>query len=212
MKKNLRVFLAVLLALTLILSAVAALAGGVTCPHCGSENVSQLTGIYYQCLNPGCMKSFAYDSGSSPNPGNPGGNDPGSGGTTGITPGSNSISPSSGSSSSSSSSSSAGAAKGYISIPGSVGLGEIKFVSTHKCYIFKDGYKEYFDFRVEDGKLILTNADGVETEVSVGEDGKGALELALANGDTFTAEFGSRALNYIINNGVFPIEKQNAPK
>ena len=206
MKKNLRVFLAVLLALTLIVSAVAALAGGVTCPHCGSENVSQLTGIYYQCLNPGCSKSFSNDSGSSPNPGNPGGNDPGSGGTTGITPGSSSISPSSGSSSSSSSSSSAGAAKGYISIPGSVG--EIKFVSTRKCYIFKDGYKEYFDFRVEDGKLILTNADGEQTEVTVGEDGKGALEIALGNGDIFTAEFNRTMLNYIVNNGVFPIEKE----
>ena len=129
--------------------------------------------------------------------------------------GDNIISPSIGGisfSPSSGGSSSAGAAKGYISIPGSVGLGEIKFVSTRKCYIFKDGYKEYFDFQVEDGKLILINADGEHTEVTVGEDGKGALEVALGNGDIFTAEFGSRALTYIVNNGVFPIEKQKAPK
>ena len=156
MKKNLRILLAALLALVMILSVTAALAG---------EPTGSIGGISY-------------------GPSNPSGG-PSSGG----------------------SSSSAGAAKGYISIPGSVGLGEIKFVSTRKCYIFKDGYKEYFGFRIEDGKLILTNADGVETEVTVGEDGKGALEITLGNGETFTASFPATTLSGIVNNGVFPIQK-----
>ena len=101
----------------------------------------------------------------------------------------------------------------YISIPTSgEGEGEIKFVSTRKCVVTLNGEKEYFNFRVEDGKLILTNADGVETEVAVDEDGKGALEITLSNGETFTATFPSTKLSGIINNGVFPIQKQNAPK
>ena len=101
-----------------------------------------------------------------------------------------------------------GGTKAYISIPMSGGKGEIKFVSTRKCLIVKDGYKEYFSFRIEDGKLILTNADGVDTELTIGEDGKGALEITLANGETFTASLAGRVVNNIINNGVFPIEKE----
>ncbi len=101
----------------------------------------------------------------------------------------------------------------YLSIPMSgEGVGELKFVSTRKCLVAKDGYREYFGFRVEDGKLIFTNADGVDTEVAVGEDGRGALEVALGNGETFTTEINRTMLNYIVNNGVFPTEKQNAPK
>ena len=96
----------------------------------------------------------------------------------------------------------------YISIPASgEGEGEIKFVSTRKCVVTLNGVKEYFSFRVEDGKLILTNAEGAETEVTVGEDGKGALEITLGNGEIFTASFPRTTLNGIINNGVFPIQK-----
>ena len=96
----------------------------------------------------------------------------------------------------------------YLSIPMSgEGVGELKFVSTRKCLVVKDGYREYFGFRVEDGKLIFTNADGVDTEVAVGEDGRGALELALANGETFTADIAKTTLSSIIHNGVFPIEE-----
>lgn len=96
----------------------------------------------------------------------------------------------------------------YLSIPMSgEGVGELKFVSTRKCLVVKDGYREYFGFRVEDGKLIFTNADGLDTEVAVGEDGRGALELALANGETFTADIAKTTLSSIIHNGVFPIEE-----
>ena len=95
----------------------------------------------------------------------------------------------------------------YATLPGD-GNSEIRVVSTRKFLVVKDGYKEYFNFRVEDGKLILTNADGVDTEVTVDEAGKGHLELALGNGDTFTASIGRLALGYIINTGVFPIEMQ----
>ena len=157
MKRNLRVFLAVLLALTLILSAVAALAEE-------SDGIS--AGPIGQLINPGS-----------------GNNNPGSG-----------------------PSEKTGAA--YLSIPMSgEGVGELKFVSTRKCLVVKDGYREYFGFRVEDGKLIFTNADGVDTEVAVGEDGRGALELALANGETFTADIAKTTLSSIIHNGVFPIEE-----
>ncbi|MBR0229358.1 MAG: hypothetical protein IJQ62_13515 [Clostridia bacterium] len=104
--------------------------------------------------------------------------------------------------------SSSGAGSDYISVPFSgEGEGEIKFVSTRRCVVTLNGVKEYFSFRVEDGKLILTNAEGVETEVTVGEDGKGALEITLGNGETFTASFPATTLSGIVNNGVFPIQK-----
>lgn len=58
---------------------------------------------------------------------------------------------------------------------------------------------------------IPASGEGVETELTAGEDGKGLLEITLSNGETFTATFPSTKLSYIINNGVFPIQKQNEP-
>ncbi len=162
MKKNLCTLLAALLALTLILSAVPALAE-LVCPHCHQSQYLRNfgNGVW------GCDWCERY-----------------------ITP--------------------INAGGKYISVPSSgEGDGEIKFVSTRKCVVTLNGVKEYFSFRVEDGKLILTNADGAETEVTVGEDGKGTLEITLGNGETFTATFPSTKLSYIVNNGVFPIEKEN---
>ncbi|MBR0229466.1 MAG: hypothetical protein IJQ62_14055 [Clostridia bacterium] len=172
MKKNLRTILAALLALTLILSATAALANtaapdGAKCTHCGSTKTvyvytDEVNGSVYFCY--GCGLSF-FIKGSR-----------------------------------------------YISIPTSgEGEGNITFVSTRRCVVTLNGVKEYFNFRVEDGKLILTNADGVETEVTVGEDGKGTLEITLSNGETVTVAFPSTTLSGIVNNGVFPIEKQEEP-
>ena len=84
--------------------------------------------------------------------------------------------------------SSSGAGSDYISVPFSgEGEGEIKFVSTRRCVVTLNGVKEYFSFRVEDGK--------------------GALEITLGNGETFTASFPATTLSGIVNNGVFPIQK-----
>ena len=179
MKKKLCTLLAALLALTLILSAVPALAAAVLCPECGQ--VAHPTGgttgdgrPLYTCYSQGCPlfdDVFAVDAPSEP---------------------------------------ASASAKGYISVPSSgEGEGEIKFVSTRRCVVTLNGVKEYFNFRVEDGKLILTNAEGVETELTAGEDGKGLLEITLSNGETFTATFPSTKLSYIVNNGVFPIQTQN---
>ena len=99
---------------------------------------------------------------------------------------------------------------GYLTLPMSgadESAGKITFVSTRRCLIVKGDYREYFAFRVEDGKLILTSAEGVETVLAPDAEGKGVLELALANGETFNADFTRATLSYIIHNGVFPIQK-----
>ena len=90
------------------------------------------------------------------------------------------------------------------------GTTEIVFVSLRKCAINTGKYKEYFSFRVENGQIIFTNAEG--EEIYMEEDGKrGIADFTLANGETAHIVFTRADLYRIKEAKVLPTRQAAAP-
>lgn len=90
------------------------------------------------------------------------------------------------------------------------GAAEIVFVSTRKCAINTGKHKEYFSFRVVDGQIIFTSADG--EEICMEEDGKrGVADFPLRSGETVHIVFSRADLHRIRKGKVIPTRQAAAP-
>ena len=90
------------------------------------------------------------------------------------------------------------------------GAAEIVFVSTCECAINTGKHKEYFSFRVVDGQITFTSADG--EEICMEEDGKrGVADFPLRSGETVHIVFTRADLHRIREGKVIPTRQAAAP-